>query len=51
MSDAFHSFLLRLGCAGCLDYFTAQGLTNIYQIENYNMEVSHSLSNTSHLLG
>uniref|UniRef100_A0A665U0H0 Cellular tumor antigen p53 n=1 Tax=Echeneis naucrates TaxID=173247 RepID=A0A665U0H0_ECHNA len=32
------SFLIRLGCAGCLDYFTAQGLTNIYQIENYNME-------------
>uniref|UniRef100_A0A7N8XB61 Cellular tumor antigen p53 n=1 Tax=Mastacembelus armatus TaxID=205130 RepID=A0A7N8XB61_9TELE len=31
-------FLIRLGCAGCLDYFTAQGLTNIYQIENYNME-------------
>lgn len=21
-----------------MDYFTAQGLTNIYQIENYNME-------------
>ncbi|MEQ2205276.1 hypothetical protein XENOCAPTIV_007520, partial [Xenoophorus captivus] len=32
------SFLLRLGCAGCLDYFTAQGLTNMYQIENYNLE-------------
>uniref|UniRef100_A0A673CUY4 Cellular tumor antigen p53 n=1 Tax=Sphaeramia orbicularis TaxID=375764 RepID=A0A673CUY4_9TELE len=31
-------FLIRLGCSGCLDYFTAQGLTNIYQIENYNME-------------
>ncbi|CAB1314402.1 unnamed protein product [Coregonus sp. 'balchen'] len=31
-------FLLRLGCAACLDYFTAQGLTNIYQIENYNLE-------------
>lgn len=50
MSGVFHSFLLRLGCAGCLDYFTAQGLTNIYQIENYNMEVSHCLSNTTHLL-
>lgn len=46
-----HSFLIRLGCAGCLDYFTAQGLTNIYQIENYNMEVSPCLSNTSHLMG
>uniref|UniRef100_A0AAY4CVL0 Cellular tumor antigen p53 n=1 Tax=Denticeps clupeoides TaxID=299321 RepID=A0AAY4CVL0_9TELE len=32
------SFLLRLGCSACLDYFTAQGLTNIYQIENYNIE-------------
>uniref|UniRef100_A0A8C9SWY6 Cellular tumor antigen p53 n=1 Tax=Scleropages formosus TaxID=113540 RepID=A0A8C9SWY6_SCLFO len=32
------SFLLRLGCSACLDYFTAQGLTSIYQIENYNME-------------
>uniref|UniRef100_A0AAZ3QIH7 Cellular tumor antigen p53 n=1 Tax=Oncorhynchus tshawytscha TaxID=74940 RepID=A0AAZ3QIH7_ONCTS len=31
-------FLLRLGCAACLDCFTAQGLTNIYQIENYNLE-------------
>lgn len=41
------SFLIRLGCSGCLDYFTAQGLTNIYQIENYNMEVSPCLSNSS----
>uniref|UniRef100_A0A8D3DEJ9 Cellular tumor antigen p53 n=1 Tax=Scophthalmus maximus TaxID=52904 RepID=A0A8D3DEJ9_SCOMX len=38
MDSSISSFLLRLGCAGCLDYFTAQGLTNIYQIENYNME-------------
>lgn len=35
----YFSFLLRLGCSSCLDYFTAQGLTNIYQIENYNLEV------------
>ncbi|KAM9762550.1 tumor protein 63 isoform 3-T3 [Menidia menidia] len=38
MDSSISSFLLRLGCAGCLDYFTAQGLSNIYQIENYNME-------------
>ncbi|KAG9343460.1 hypothetical protein JZ751_013626 [Albula glossodonta] len=42
----YFNFLLRLGCSSCLDYFTAQGLSNIYQIENYNMEVrpcpSHS---------
>uniref|UniRef100_A0A8C5GEF4 Cellular tumor antigen p53 n=1 Tax=Gouania willdenowi TaxID=441366 RepID=A0A8C5GEF4_GOUWI len=29
-------FLSNYTC--CLDYFTAQGLSNIYQIENYNME-------------
>lgn len=34
------SFLSRLGCSSCLDYFTAQGLTSIYQIENYNLEVN-----------
>ncbi|KAJ8418651.1 hypothetical protein AAFF_G00001500 [Aldrovandia affinis] len=38
MDSSISSFLLRLGCSACLDYFTAQGLTNIYQIENYNME-------------
>ncbi|XP_035997442.1 tumor protein 63 isoform X5 [Fundulus heteroclitus] len=38
MDSSISSFLLRLGCAGCLDYFTAQGLSNMYQIENYNME-------------
>ncbi|XP_024134202.1 tumor protein 63 isoform X2 [Oryzias melastigma] len=38
MDSSIASFLVRLGCAGCLDYFTAQGLTNIYQIENYNLE-------------
>uniref|UniRef100_A0A8C7NPA0 Tumor protein 63 (p63) n=1 Tax=Oncorhynchus mykiss TaxID=8022 RepID=A0A8C7NPA0_ONCMY len=38
MDSSISSFLLRLGCAACLDYFTAQGLTNIYQIENYNLE-------------
>uniref|UniRef100_A0A673X616 Cellular tumor antigen p53 n=1 Tax=Salmo trutta TaxID=8032 RepID=A0A673X616_SALTR len=38
MDSSISSFLLRLGCAACLDCFTAQGLTNIYQIENYNLE-------------
>uniref|UniRef100_A0A3P8TZI0 Cellular tumor antigen p53 n=1 Tax=Amphiprion percula TaxID=161767 RepID=A0A3P8TZI0_AMPPE len=38
MDSSISSFLIRLGCAGCLDYFTAQGLNNIYQIENYNLE-------------
>uniref|UniRef100_A0A8C9VXD7 Tumor protein 63 (p63) n=1 Tax=Scleropages formosus TaxID=113540 RepID=A0A8C9VXD7_SCLFO len=38
MDSSISSFLLRLGCSACLDYFTAQGLTSIYQIENYNME-------------
>ncbi|KAM9315612.1 tumor protein 63 [Gastrophryne carolinensis] len=32
------SFLARLGCSSCLDYFTTQGLNNIYQIEHYSME-------------
>ncbi|TRY96455.1 hypothetical protein DNTS_027527, partial [Danionella cerebrum] len=39
MDNSISSFLLRLGCSACLDYFTAQGLTNIYQIENYNLEI------------
>ncbi|XP_072539093.1 tumor protein 63 isoform X1 [Salminus brasiliensis] len=38
VDSSISSFLLRLGCSSCLDYFTAQGLTNIYQIENYNIE-------------
>uniref|UniRef100_A0AAR2JF20 Tumor protein 63 (p63) n=1 Tax=Pygocentrus nattereri TaxID=42514 RepID=A0AAR2JF20_PYGNA len=38
MDSSISSFLLRLGCSSCLDYFTAQGLTNIYQIENYSLE-------------
>ncbi|XP_064194398.1 tumor protein 63-like isoform X1 [Anguilla rostrata] len=38
IDSSISSFLLRLGCSSCLDYFTAQGLSNIYQIENYNME-------------
>uniref|UniRef100_A0ACB8FBI5 Uncharacterized protein n=1 Tax=Sphaerodactylus townsendi TaxID=933632 RepID=A0ACB8FBI5_9SAUR len=32
------SFLARLGCSSCVDYFTAQGLTTIYQIEHYSMD-------------
>ncbi|XP_067417162.1 tumor protein 63 isoform X1 [Emydura macquarii macquarii] len=32
------SFLARLGCSSCVDYFTTQGLTTIYQIEHYNMD-------------
>ncbi|KAM3930422.1 tumor protein 63 isoform 2-T2 [Leptodactylus fuscus] len=32
------SFLARLGCSSCLDYFTTQGLTSIFQIEHYSME-------------
>ncbi|XP_057193185.1 tumor protein 63 isoform X3 [Triplophysa rosa] len=42
MDNSISSFLLRLGCSACLDYFTAQGLTNIYQIENYNLEAENS---------
>ncbi|KAJ8390380.1 hypothetical protein AAFF_G00107740 [Aldrovandia affinis] len=38
IDSSISSFLLRLGCSSCLDYFTAQGLSNIYQIENYSME-------------
>ncbi|XP_066519781.1 tumor protein 63 isoform X4 [Hoplias malabaricus] len=38
VDSSISSFLLRLGCSSCLDYFTAQGLTNIYQIENYSLE-------------
>ncbi|XP_068137313.1 tumor protein 63 isoform X5 [Hyperolius riggenbachi] len=32
------SFLARLGCSSCLDFFTTQGLSSIYQIEHYSME-------------
>ncbi|XP_053354615.1 tumor protein 63 isoform X5 [Clarias gariepinus] len=39
VDSSISSFLLRLGCSSCLDYFTAQGLTSIYQIENFNLEV------------
>ncbi|XP_060723701.1 tumor protein 63 isoform X6 [Tachysurus vachellii] len=38
VDSSISNFLLRLGCSSCLDYFTAQGLTSIYQIENYNLE-------------
>ncbi|XP_048844462.1 tumor protein 63-like isoform X2 [Brienomyrus brachyistius] len=38
IDTSISSFLVRLGCSSCLEYFTAQGLTNIYQIENYAME-------------
>ncbi|KAM9482116.1 tumor protein 63 isoform 1-T1 [Clarias gariepinus] len=38
VDSSISSFLLRLGCSSCLDYFTAQGLTSIYQIENFNLE-------------
>ncbi|KAE8603678.1 hypothetical protein XENTR_v10014417 [Xenopus tropicalis] len=37
------SFLARLGCSSCLDYFTTQGLNTIYQIENYSIEDLASL--------
>nr|XP_026245118.1 tumor protein 63 isoform X7 [Urocitellus parryii] len=37
------SFLARLGCSSCLDYFTTQGLTTIYQIEHYSMDDLASL--------
>ncbi|XP_035300564.1 tumor protein 63 isoform X6 [Cricetulus griseus] len=36
-------FLARLGCSSCLDYFTTQGLTTIYQIEHYSMDDLASL--------
>uniref|UniRef100_A0A8D0H305 Tumor protein 63 (p63) n=1 Tax=Sphenodon punctatus TaxID=8508 RepID=A0A8D0H305_SPHPU len=32
------SFLARLGCSSCVDYFTTQGLTSVYQIEHYSMD-------------
>ncbi|XP_043926141.1 tumor protein 63 isoform X1 [Protopterus annectens] len=32
------SFLTRVGCSSCLEYFTTQGLNNIYQIEHFSME-------------
>ncbi|TVK90618.1 Tumor protein 63 [Bagarius yarrelli] len=38
VDSSISNFLLRLGCSSCLDYFTAQGLTSIYQIENFNLE-------------
>ncbi|XP_062945833.1 tumor protein 63 isoform X2 [Cynocephalus volans] len=37
------SFLARLGCSSCLEYFTTQGLTTIYQIEHYSMDDLASL--------
>uniref|UniRef100_H3B2L6 Cellular tumor antigen p53 n=1 Tax=Latimeria chalumnae TaxID=7897 RepID=H3B2L6_LATCH len=32
------SFLARVGCSSCLEYFTTQGLTTIYQIEHFSMD-------------
>ncbi|MGH0155178.1 UNVERIFIED_CONTAM: hypothetical protein FKN15_035104 [Acipenser sinensis] len=43
--SSISSFLLRLGCSSCLDYFTTQGLTSIYQIEHYNMERTQGFGN------
>ncbi|XP_015738033.1 tumor protein p73 isoform X2 [Coturnix japonica] len=32
------SFLTGLGCPNCIDYFTSQGLQNIYHLQNLSME-------------
>ncbi|XP_048460471.1 tumor protein 63 isoform X2 [Rhincodon typus] len=36
--NSISSFLTRAGCASCLEYFTTQGLMNIYQIEHFTMD-------------
>ncbi|XP_063799430.1 tumor protein p73 isoform X7 [Pseudophryne corroboree] len=32
------SFLTGLGCSNCIEYFTSQGLQNIYHLQNLTME-------------
>ncbi|XP_039621825.1 tumor protein 63 isoform X2 [Polypterus senegalus] len=44
--SSISSFLVRLGCSSCLDYFTTQGLTNIYQIEHYSLEAATPTAST-----
>ncbi|XP_043558485.1 tumor protein 63 isoform X3 [Chiloscyllium plagiosum] len=36
--NSISSFLTRAGCASCLEYFTTQGLMNVYQIEHFTMD-------------
>lgn len=36
----FCSFLTGLGCPNCIDYFTSQGLQNIYHLQNLSIEVN-----------
>uniref|UniRef100_UPI00398EB65F tumor protein 63 isoform X3 n=1 Tax=Pristiophorus japonicus TaxID=55135 RepID=UPI00398EB65F len=36
--NSISSFLTRAGCASCLEFFTTQGLMNIYQIEHFTMD-------------
>ncbi|XP_009637735.2 tumor protein p73 [Egretta garzetta] len=36
----FCSFLTGLGCPNCIDYFTSQGLQNIYHLQNLSIELS-----------
>uniref|UniRef100_H3BII1 Cellular tumor antigen p53 n=2 Tax=Latimeria TaxID=7896 RepID=H3BII1_LATCH len=35
---SFVSFLTSLGCPNCIEYFTSQGLQNMYQLQNLSME-------------
>lgn len=36
---SLHSFLTGLGCPNCIEYFTSQGLQNIYHLQNLTIEV------------
>lgn len=38
--NSFCSFLTGLGCPNCIDYFTSQGLQNIYHLQNLTIEVN-----------
>ncbi|XP_012589975.1 PREDICTED: tumor protein p73 [Condylura cristata] len=37
------NFLTGLGCPNCIEYFTSQGLQNMYHLQNLTMEVTAAL--------
>lgn len=39
-SNSLCSFLTGLGCPNCIEYFTSQGLQNIYHLQNLTIEVT-----------
>ncbi|XP_075136039.1 tumor protein p73-like [Leptodactylus fuscus] len=45
------SFLTGLGCPNCIEYFTSQGLQNIYHLQNLTMEDLGALKIPEHYKG